>query len=92
MEVGRRRRGRGAHRVADEGLREEIRILTSRLEAVDVGRRRDLEGGDDSKEEDAVTTAGSVEEGPKIKLLRSVLLANINPKPEISNCDGSLST
>jgi hypothetical protein len=89
MEVGRRGRGRGARRVADEGLREEIRILTARLEAVEAGRRRDPELGDDSEEEAVVATDGSDEEGPEMRLLRSVLLASSKPKPEISNYDGS---
>ena len=37
--------------MAEEGLREEIRILAARLETVEVGRRRDPEIGDDIKEE-----------------------------------------
>ena len=51
MEVGRRVRGRAIIRVADEGLQEEIRTLTTRLVAVEAGRCRDPEGGDDSEEE-----------------------------------------
>lgn len=35
MEVGKQGRGRGVPRVVDEGLREEIRILIARLEAVE---------------------------------------------------------
>lgn len=34
-------------------------------------------------------TDGSDEEGPKIKLLRSILLASSKPKPKLSNYDGS---
>lgn len=37
-------------------------------------------------------TDGSNEEGPKIKLLKSIFMANSEPKPELSNYDGSLST
>eukprot|EP00253_Pinus_taeda_P021874 PITA_21874 len=92
MEVGRRGRGRGAQRAAEEGLQEEIRILTPRLEAVEARRRRDLEVGDDSEEEAIVTIDGSDEEGSEMRLLRSVLLTSSKPKPEIPNYDGSLST
>jgi len=74
MEVGRRGRGRAIWRVANEGLHEEIRILCARLVAVEEGRHRDRKGGDDSEEEVVATTDGSNEEGPKIKLLRSVLV------------------
>jgi len=73
-------------------LREEIIILNACSIAVEKGRRRDPEGGDNSDEEAAVMTDGSDEEGPKIRLLRLVLLANSKPKLEISNYDGSLST
>eukprot|EP00253_Pinus_taeda_P010007 PITA_10007 len=91
MEFQRRGHGRGVRRGVDEGLREELRVLTARLEAVEAGRRRDPELGDDSEDESATATKGSEEEAPEIKLLRLVLLANIKPKPEISNYDGSLS-
>jgi len=92
MEVERRGRGRGAWRVAEEGLQEEIRIFISRLEAVEAGRRRDPEVGDDSEEEVIVATDGLDEEGLEIRLLRSVLLASSKPNPEIPNYDDSLST
>lgn len=58
---------------------------------MEVGRHRDPEGGDDSEEEVAATTDGLDEEGSKIKLLRSVLLASSKLKLELSNYDGSLS-
>ena len=90
-QVPRRGRGRGACRGADEGLREHIRILTARLEAVEAGRRRDPEPRDTSEEEVVAATDGSDEEAPEVKLLRQVLLANSKPKTEISNYDGSLS-
>ena len=92
MAVGRRGRDRAILRVADEGLREEIRTLIARLEAVEVGRRRDPKGGDDSEEENTATTDASNEEGLEIKLLRSVLLASSKPRPKLSNYDGILST
>ena len=92
MEVGRRGRGRGVCRVADEGLSEEIRILTTRLEAVKAGRRRDREVGDDSEEEAIVTTDGLDEEGLEMRLLRMVPLASSKPKPEIPNYNDILST
>eukprot|EP00253_Pinus_taeda_P009358 PITA_09358 len=91
MEVQRRGRGRGALRGANEGLKEQLRILTARLEAVEAGRRRDQELGDDSEDEAATVTDGSEEEAPELRLLRSVLLARSKPKPEIPNYDGSLS-
>eukprot|EP00253_Pinus_taeda_P013177 PITA_13177 len=91
MEVQRRGRGRGARRVANEGLREQLRILTARLEAVEAGRRRDPELGDDSEDEAATVTDGSEGEAPELRLLRSVMLASSKPKLEIPNYDGSLS-
>eukprot|EP00253_Pinus_taeda_P017972 PITA_17972 len=91
MEVQRRGRGRGVCRVADEGLREELRVFTTRLEAVEAGRRRDPELGDDSEEEAVTAMDGSEEEAPELRLLRSVLLSSSKPKPEIPNYDGSLS-
>eukprot|EP00253_Pinus_taeda_P001971 PITA_01971 len=74
-----------------QGLEEELRALTARLEAVEVGRRRDPELGDDSEEEVVNATDGSNEEAPELRLLRSVLLTSSKPKPEILNYDGSLS-
>ena len=35
---------------------------------------------------------GLDDEGPEMKLLRSVLLVSSKPRPELSNYDGSLST
>lgn len=69
MEVQRRGRGRGACRGEDEGLREQLRILTARLEAVEAGRRRDPELGDDSEDEAATATDGLEEESPELRLL-----------------------
>lgn len=77
-------------RVADEGLREELRALTARLEAVEAGRRREPELGDDSEEEAVTVIDGSDEEAPELRLLRSVLLASSKPKPKIPNYDCSL--
>lgn len=73
-------------------MREEIKILTACLEAVEAGRRRDSEVGDDNEEAAVVTTDGSDEEGPEMRLLGSVLLASNKPKPEIPNYDDNLST
>jgi len=92
MEVGRRGHGRGAQRIEEEGLREEIRIFTAYLVAVEVWRRRDPEVGDDSEKEVVAATDESNEEGPGMRLLRSVLLASSKPKREIPNYDGNLST
>eukprot|EP00253_Pinus_taeda_P009391 PITA_09391 len=77
--------------MADEALREELIVLTARLEAVEVGRRRDPEMGDVSEEE--VEVAADVPEGEsaEVKLLKSVLLSNSRPKPELPTYDGSLS-
>lgn len=90
MEVQRRGRGRSARRETDEGLREELRALTTFLEAVEAGRRRDLELGDNNEEEAITATEESDEEALELRLLRSVLLASSKPKPEIHNYDGSL--
>lgn len=92
MEAGISGHGRDIRRVVDEGLREEIRILNAHLVAAEEERRRDPEVGDDNEEDTIVTTNGLDEEGPKIKLLRSVLLASSKPKPKILNYDGSFST
>jgi len=91
MEVQRQGCGRGVRRAADEGLRGELRALTAHLEAVEAGRRRDPQLGDDREDEAVTATDGSDEEAPELRLLRSVLLANNKPKPEIPNYDDSLS-
>lgn len=91
MDVGRRGRGRGAHRMVDEALREELRVLTARLEAIEASRRRDPEMGDVSEEEVEVAADGPEGESTEVKLLKSVLLSNSRPKPELSTYDGSLS-
>ena len=91
MEVGRIGRGRANRGVVYEGLQEDIRTLSECSVAVEVGRRRDPEGGDDSEEENITTTEGLDEEGPDIKMLRSVLMASSKTKPELYNYDGSLS-
>eukprot|EP00253_Pinus_taeda_P027660 PITA_27660 len=91
MDIGRRGRGRGARRMADEALREELRVLTARLEAVEAGRRRDPELGDVGEEEVEVATDGPEGDSPEVKLLKSVLLSNSRPKPELPTYDGSLS-
>jgi len=90
VQAPRRGRGRGGHRGEDEGLREQVRVLIARLEAVEAGRRRDPELGDDSDEEVLTATDGSDEEAPELRLLRSILLASSKPETEISNYDGSL--
>lgn len=77
--------------MADEALREELRVLTARLEAVEAGRRRDLEMGDVSEEEVEVAAEGPEGESPEVKLLKSVLFSNSRPKPELPTYDGSLS-
>eukprot|EP00253_Pinus_taeda_P022992 PITA_22992 len=77
--------------MADEALREELRILTARLEAVEAGRRRDPELGDVSEEEVEVAADGAEGDSLEVKLLKSVLLSNSKPKPELPTYDGSLS-
>eukprot|EP00253_Pinus_taeda_P020362 PITA_20362 len=91
MDIGRRGRGQGARRMADEALREELRVLIARLEAVEAGRRRDPELGDVSEEEVEVAADGPEGDSPEVKLLKSVLLSNSRPKPELPTYDGSLS-
>eukprot|EP00253_Pinus_taeda_P017754 PITA_17754 len=91
MDIGRRGRGRGARRMADEALREELRVLTARLEAVEASGRRDPELGDVSEEEVEVAADGPEGDSPEVKLLKTVLLSNSRPKPELPTYDGSLS-
>eukprot|EP00253_Pinus_taeda_P012208 PITA_12208 len=91
MDIVRRGRGRGARRMADEALREELRVLTARLEAVEAGRRRDPQLGDVNEEEVEVAADGPEGDSPEVKLLKSVLLSNSRPKPELPTYDGSLS-
>eukprot|EP00253_Pinus_taeda_P015300 PITA_15300 len=91
MDIGRRGRGRGARRMADEALREELKVLTARLEAVEAGMQRDPEMGDVSEEEVKVAADEPEGESAEVKLLKSVLLSNSIPKPELQTYDGSLS-
>jgi len=77
--------------MADEALREELRILTARLEAVEAGRRRDPELGDVSDEEVGAPAGEDDGDTPEVRLLKSVLLSNSKPKPELPTYDGSLS-
>eukprot|EP00253_Pinus_taeda_P034746 PITA_34746 len=91
MERGRRGRGIGARRLAEEGLREKIRILAACLEAVEVGRCRDPELGDASEEEVEEAAGGLEGESAEVRLLRSVLIESSKPKPELPTYDGNLS-
>lgn len=70
-------------------LREEIRRLQARLDAMEAGRQRDPEGGDisEAKECEGVALA---EEAAEVRLLRAVSGSSSRPKPEISTYDGSL--
>lgn len=77
--------------MADEALREELRVLTARLEAVEGGRRRDPEMGDVSEEEVGVAADGPEGESAEVKLLKSILLSNSRPKLELLTYDGILS-
>lgn len=77
--------------MVDEALRDELRVLTARLEVVEAGRRRDPEMGDVSEEEVEVAADGPQGESAEVKLLKSVLLSNSRPKPELPMYDGSLS-
>lgn len=87
MEVGRRGRGRGrVQRVAEERLREEIRVLRERLEAVEAGGRRKAGDEDVAEPEDELEGVT-----PEFRLLKSVLLSSHKPKHELSTYDGSLS-
>lgn len=91
MEGGRGRgRGRAIRRVAEEGLREEIRVLRERLAVVEAGGRRNPT---DDSDEDVAEREDEVE-GVTLKLwlLKSVLLSSHKPKHELSTYDGSLST
>jgi len=64
MEVGRGRgRGRAIWRVADEELHEEIRILSAQSAAVEAGRHKEPEDGDESEEETDAPVDGSMRKG-----------------------------
>lgn len=91
MERGRQGHDRGAQRIVEEGLREEIRILTADLEAVEAGRRRDPEVGDESEEEAKAATDGLEGKTLEVKLLRFVLVASSKTKPELPSYDDNLS-
>eukprot|EP00253_Pinus_taeda_P032532 PITA_32532 len=77
--------------MANEALREELRVLIARLEAIEASRRRDPELGDVSDEEVGAPAGGDDGDTPKVRLLKSVLLSNSKPKPELPTYDGSLS-
>ena len=62
------------------------------MAVVEAGRHREPEGGDENEGETMVLTNGLEEETPEMKLPKSVLMAIIKPRPEISNYDGNLST
>ena len=91
MEVGRRGRGRGRaiRRAAEDGLREEIRVLHERLAAVEAGGRRNP--ADDSDEDVAEPEDEFKGVTPELRLLKLVLLSSHKPKHELSTYDGSLS-
>eukprot|EP00253_Pinus_taeda_P016642 PITA_16642 len=95
MEVDRRGRGRGrgrgraVRRIAEEGLREEIRVLRERLTVVEAGGRRDP--ADDSDEEVAEPEDEFEGATPELRLLKSVLLSSHKPRHELPTYDGSLS-
>ena len=88
----RRARGHRGRPASNAKLREEIRRLQVRLEAMEVGRQRDPEGGDisDAEEELEEEGAAPVEEVVEINLLREVLGSSLRPKTEISIYDDSL--
>lgn len=66
MEVGRGRgRGRAIWRVADEELCEEIRILSAQSAAVEAGRNKEPEDGDESEEETDAPVDDSINKGWK---------------------------
>lgn len=67
--------------MADEALREELRVLIARLEVVEAGRRRDPKMGDVSEEEVEVAADGPQGDSLEVKLLKSVLLSSNRPKP-----------
>eukprot|EP00253_Pinus_taeda_P008970 PITA_08970 len=96
MEVDRRGRGRGrgrgraVWRIAEEGLREKIRVLRERLAVVEAGGRRDPV--DDSDEEVAEPEDEFEGVTSELRLLKSVLLSSHKPRHELPTYDGSLST
>ena len=87
-----RARGRGGRLGGIAELREEIRKLQARLEAIEAGRQQDPMAGDvgEPKEEAEEEEAAPVEEIAEVRLLRAVLGSSSRPKPELSTYDGSL--
>jgi len=61
------------------------------LEAVEAGRRRDPEIGDDSEVETEPAIDGLEGESLEVRLLRSVLVVSSKHKPKLSTYHGSLS-
>jgi len=86
---GGRGRGRAIRRIAEEGLREEIRVLRDRLAVLEAGGRRNP--ADDSDEEVAEPEDEFEGVTPELRLLKSVFLSSHKPKHELPTYDGSLS-
>jgi len=86
---GGRGRGRAIRRIAEEGLREEIRVLRDRLAVLEAGGRKNP--ADDSDEEVAEPEDEFEGVTPELRLLKSVLLSSHEPKHELPTYDGSLS-
>ena len=82
---------RGRH-VANAELMEQLRVMQARLEAMELGRHRELDLGDVSDLEEEGNEQEE-EEAPKsaeMKMLRFVLGSSSRPKPSLSTYDGNL--
>lgn len=90
----RRAWGRGGRVIANAECQEEIQSLQTRLYAIEISRKGDLEDRDDigSKDEVGIERETPVDEGLKVKLLKLVLISISRPKREFPTYDGSLIT
>ena len=79
--------------VANAELMEQLRVMQARLEAMELGRHRELDLGDvsDPEEEGNEQEEEAAPESAEMKMLRSVLGSISRPKPSFSTYDGNLS-
>ena len=87
------RAGRRGRPVANVELMEQLRVMQVRLEAMELGRHRELDLGDvnDPEEEGNEQEEEAAPESAEMKMLRSMLGSSSRPKPSLSTYDGNLS-
>ena len=92
----RMRGGQAGHRgspVANVELIEKMRVMQARMEAMELGRHRELDLGDvsDPEEEGNEQEEEASPKSVEMKMLRSMLGSSSRPKPSLSTYDGNLS-